>query len=58
MTPDAVTATLLVKEVGESGKLAARTATSLEKVVLKSKEFLDFTLKLYTVSGVRVTVVV
>lgn len=56
--PDAVTATLLANWTGASGSEAARIVASFEKVVEKPNAFLDSTLNLYTVLGIRVAVVV
>lgn len=56
--PDAVTAKLLANWTGASGREAARIVASFEKVVEKPNAFLDSTLNLYTVLGIRVAIVV
>jgi hypothetical protein len=55
--PDAVTAALLANVRGAVGREAALIETSLEKLVLYPNAFLDSTLNLYTVFGIRVVVV-
>ena len=54
-TPAAVTLGSFARFIGGSGSFAARTTTSFENAILNPNAFLDSTLNLYKVFGVRVT---